>query len=302
MKIAVIIPILYSPANLLYQEAIKSFLVAWKKTSLAKTNLEFIVVFNQFSGVDFSLPKKSKNNVFHLKNRVNKGFTGAVNDGVFFATKIRQATWCLVSNDDVLVDQDFFVEMLPQLKKNLAIVSCGVKDRDGRTQSLGMNYLMTGLTKPNLTLNINNPYFVGTAFFVSAKTIAWSFNSFGFLLAEFFFAYAEDLELALRLKKANKKVFIYQKNLLTHFGSITAKRGSAQQLFWGYRNLIFILLTHWSVVKIFLFLPFLLLGQFYSLLVLFKNRHFFLYPKIIWSVIRHRTMVFSYRKLLKEQL
>lgn len=302
MKIAVIIPVLYSSENFLYQEAIKSFLVAWKKTKLDKTDLEFIVVLNQFSDTDFSLPKKAKNNIFYLKNRLNRGFTGAVNDGVFFATKIRQATWCLVSNDDVLVDQDFFVEMLPQLKKNRALVSCGVKNSDGSTQSLGMNYLRTGLTKPNLNLNTASPYFVGTVFFVSAKTINWSFDSFGFLLAEFFFAYAEDLELALRLKKAHQKVFIHKKNLLTHFGSITAKRGSAQQLFWGYRNLIFILLTHWSLVRIFLFLPFLLMGQFYSLLVLFKNRHFFLYPKIIWSVIRHKTIIFSYRKLLKAQL
>lgn len=67
MKIAVIIPILYSPANLLYQEAIKSFLVAWKKTSLAKTNLEFIVVFNQFFGVDFLCQKKVKTMFFILK-------------------------------------------------------------------------------------------------------------------------------------------------------------------------------------------------------------------------------------------
>ena len=185
--------------------------------------------------------------------------------------------------------------MIPQLKISRAVVSCGVRDKDGFDQSRGMNYFRSGLTSP-LVENKKTPYFVGTVFFVSKKTVLWSFDKFGFLLMEFFFAYAEDLELSVRLKKANRKVFILKDNLITHLGSLTAKRGSAKQLFWGYRNLIFIILIHWSLFEIILFSPLLLLGQIYSIALLFKKRHFLVYPKIIWSVVKHRRVVLGYRR------
>jgi GT2 family glycosyltransferase len=295
MKISVVIPVLYSPKNLVYKDAIKSILSSWKKSGQKKSDLEIIVVFNQFDGKDFSLPKKNENNIFYLKNRINRGFTGGVNDGVFYSIYSRSADWCLVTNDDVIFDESFFSKMIPQLKISRAVVSCGVRDKDGFDQSRGMNYFRSGLTSP-LVENKKTPYFVGTVFFVSKKTVLWSFDKFGFLLMEFFFAYAEDLELSVRLKKANRKVFILKDNLITHLGSLTAKRGSAKQLFWGYRNLIFIILIHWSLFEIILFSPLLLLGQIYSIALLFKKRHFLVYPKIIWSVVKHRRVVLGYRR------
>ena len=295
MKISIVIPVLYSPNNLVYEDAIKSILTSWKKFDQKKNDLEIIVVFNQYSGEDFSLPKKTKNNIFYLKNRINRGFTGAVNDGVFFSIYSRLADWCLITNDDVIFDENFFSKMVPQLKINRAVVSCGVMDKDGFIQSKGMNYFRSGLTSP-LVENKKTPYFVGTVFFVSKKTVLWSFNKFGFLLIEFFFAYAEDLELSIRLKKTNKKIFILKDSLITHLGSLTAKRGSAKQLFWGYRNLIFIILIHWSLFEIILFSPLLLLGQLYSIALLFKKGHFLVYPKIIWSIIKHRRVLLGYRR------
>jgi len=295
MKISVVIPVLYSPNNLVYEDAIKSILSAWKKSGQKKNYLEIIVIFNQYSGKDLSLPKKTKNNIFYLKNRINRGFTGAVNDGVFFSIYSRSADWCLVTNDDVIFDENFFSKMIPHLKMNKAVVSCGIRDKDGFIQSRGMKYFRSGLTKP-LVGDEKTPYFVGTIFFVSKKTVLWSFNKFGFLLMEFFFAYAEDLELSIRLKKANRKIFILKDDLITHLGSLTAKRGSAKQLFWGYRNLIFIILIHWSLFEIILFSPFLLLGQLYSIALLFKKGHFLVYPGIIWSIIKYRGVLFSYRR------
>lgn len=297
MKIAVIIPVLYSPTNKYYLGAIKSLKKSFKKLA-SKHTLSFVVVQNQY--LDKNLLPKPKNNLYFLRNRINRGFTGAVNDGLFFANYVLKSDWCLVINDDVVVDENFFAKLVPELKNNRAVVSCGVADSNGQTQSLGMKYLATGLTVPLTDKNKTTNYFVGTAFFVSQKTITWSFEKFGFLLAEFFFAYAEDLELSIRLKKFKKQVFILKENLLTHFGSVTAKRGSAKQLFWGYRNLIFVILIHWSPLKILLFLPLLLVGQIYSLLILFKNKHFVVYPKIIWSVSKYFSIIREYRRLLKK--
>ena len=65
MKLSVVIPVLYSPKNLVYKDAIKSILSSWKKSGQKKSDLEIIVVFNQFDGKDFSLPKKNENNIFY---------------------------------------------------------------------------------------------------------------------------------------------------------------------------------------------------------------------------------------------
>lgn len=301
MKIGVVIPVLYSPKSLLYQDAVKSIKKSWKKAGQSLKDLKIVVVLNNYGEKEKSLLVEKKGGVNLLKNRINRGFTGAVNDGVFFVFNVEQVDWSLVINDDTIVDDNFFAEILPKLKNNLAVVSCGVRDTDGKIQSLGMNYFKTGLTSP-LTKNFRTDYFVGTAFFVSRKTFLWSLDNFGFLLAEFFFAYAEDLELSIRLKRANKKVLIFRKNLLTHLGSITAKRGSEKQLFWGYRNLLFITLIHWSLLEIIIFLPLLIFGQVYSLAVLLKKGHFLVYPKIIWSVIKHLPLIISYRRMVKRSI
>lgn len=304
MNISLIIPILYAPDNTLYQQAVKSALQSWKKVvnSSRRHSLQIVLVFNQFPPSQpvpkLRLPKKQ---VKILTHSLNRGFTGAVNDGVWFATFHQRADWCLVLNDDATVDEDFFHQLLPELKPSRAVVSCGIRNPDDSLQSAGLIYGRTGLTRP-LEHFSPTPYFVGTAFFVSRRTILHSIREYGWLLADFFFAYAEDLELSLRLRRANKKVFLYPKTLVTHQGSLTARRGSAFQLYWGYRNLLFLIALHWPTSKILLSLPQLLWGQVYMLGLLLVKGHWLTYPKIWWSVWKNRAILRYYRRIFYEKL
>lgn len=302
MTIVVVIPILYTQRNRLYLRALKNLTAAWKKGGRQRATLEVIMVVNGLSAHQ-SLPfaPHAGLKITVLINVLNRGFTGAVNDGVWAAVFQKNADWVLVLNDDAFVDGDFFAAMIPQLTASRAIITCGVRNSDGSLQSAGLAYYPTGLASP-LTRFVDSPYFSGTVFFVSAATARWSIEQFGWLLPEFFFAYAEDLELSLRLKRAGKKVFIFPKILVTHLGSVTAKRGSAFQLYWGFRNLLMVALLHWPIGHILGFMPLLMLGQLYVLALLLSKGYWLVYPKILWSLWKNRGILAAYRKALHETL
>lgn len=303
MKITVVIPILYAPGNLLYRDAVKSLVASWQKLpSRARKTLQVVLVFNGFPpGTPLPTARFSGVECLCLTNALNRGFTGAVNDGAWFSVYEQKADWVLVLNDDARVDEDFFGTLLPELKPSRAVVSCGVKNSDGSLQSAGITYARSGLTQ-SLTRFSPTPFFAGTAFFVSASAIRWSCEQFGWLLAEFFFAYAEDVELSIRLQRTRKRVHIVPESVVTHLGSVTAKRGSAFQLYWGYRNLLFVVLLHWDWQTILKFLPQLLWGQLYAFGMLLYKGYWLVYPKILWSVWKNRKILKLYRKTFYEKL
>lgn len=303
MKISVVIPILYAPQNTLYKDAAASVLAAWKKRGarFRTAHLSMVFVFNSFpvDSKDIWKPRGVKTDV--LTNALNRGFTGAVNDGAEHAVSGQHADWCLVLNDDATVDADFFAELLPELTPSKSVISCGVRNKDKSIQSRGLEYNYSGLTQPLVT-DTSASLFVGTVFFVSRSAIEENTNRFGWFLPEFFFAYAEDLEFSLRLKRDGKTVFISPKTLVTHLGSVTAKRGSAFQLYWGYRNLLCVLFLHWQWQHILIWLPWLIAGQFFIMALLISKRHWLVYPKIWWSVWKNRDILRFYRKLFNEKL
>lgn len=303
MKISLVIPILYAPGNDLYKLAVQSVVAAWKKLPRrAGKSLSIALVFNQFPP-NKKLPKIAISGVkiAVLTNALNKGFTGAVNDGVWFGAYQQQADWCLVLNDDATVDEEFFRRLIPELKSGRAIISCGVRNTDGSIQSAGLEYFPSGLTEP-LTQFGKTPFFVGTVFFVSRSTVTQNFEQFGWLLANFFFAYAEDLELSVRLLRRRQKVYLHPEVLVTHLGSVTARRGSAFQLFWGYRNLLMTIILHWPVTRILMFLPWLIVGQLYCLIVLLAKGHWLVYPKIWFSIWKNREILKYYRQFYDQKL
>jgi GT2 family glycosyltransferase len=307
MKLSIVIPVLYSSKNLWYLKAIDGIEKSWKKylstAKNKKVDLEIIVVFNQSQlNTKVSNPKLRGIDISILKHPLNKGFTGAVNDGAWQAFFQSKADWCLVLNDDTFLFDDFFIEIIPRLKNEYAVVSCGIANTDGSLQCSGINYLLGGLTKPAMKFSDNLKFFSGTAFIVSKETALWSFDTFGFLLINFFFAYAEDLELGVRLLRNKKKVYVHPKILLTHFGSVTAKRGSERQLYWGYRNLIFLMIVHWSSKRILTLLPFVFFAHIYIIGFLIYRGYFVTYPKIIGSIWKKRKILFFYRKQMNEKL
>ncbi len=253
-----------------------------------KSNIELTTCIFLNKSETFSI------NSHFLQSRVNTGFTGAVNSAVL-ANYQQDYDWFLVLNDDAVVKLDFFVSLTPLLrKKHYAVISCGVENESGHPESFGLIYHKNGLAFPLTdSKKISNEFFCGTAFLVSKECVQTHIEREGYFFHPLYFAYAEDLELSIRMKQYGEKMFIYPKTLVVHKGSQTAKRGSEFQLYYSYRNVLLTIFFHWSLRQIIFRLPWIIMGQCYCFLVTLKNKRLKIYLRIVWYFIKNlHTLLF----------
>lgn len=302
-RVAIIIPTLYQPQP---QNLLECLVSLEKAVKPAKNVLEphFILVENHVPlsqderSIERMMLNKTKIKPTVQANHINKGFTGAVNDGITYAQLRWAPDWYLVINDDAVVTPSFFRALFPLLQSGTNnLVSCKVIKPDGKVESVGLDCYPTGLAFPR-TKDVGEttaiPY-CGTCFFLSKPTVEAQLNKYGYVLNPLYFAYAEDLELSLRILKDGGRIAISNTPLVVHQGSQTAKRGSWFQLYYGLRNWIFTIILLWPIRRILTHFPLLLLGQFYALLLTLRKGYIFLYPRIIWAVGRRMKILLYLR-------
>ncbi len=287
--IGVVIPTLYRDSKVVYR-CLRSL-----KKSLAEVNSEIIlnvVIYNNEHPKE-SIPglnTRKKKSPIHLYSHVNKGFVGAVNDSIQGYYTNYPCDWYLIINNDTVVRQDFFKRFLPYLRSKTSVISCQVSDGN-HCESSGLRYRRNGLAFPakaRLSMNSETSLTTGTCFFISHREVKKQLSQFGYVLHPLYFAYAEDLELSLRVRQTGGTITILNSELITHSGSHTAKRGSKMQLYYGYRNLLLTIWLHWPTELVFMNIHYLLQGQLYVLGMLIYKQYWLLYPKIIWYLIKNR--------------
>jgi GT2 family glycosyltransferase len=226
-----------------------------------------------------------------LVSSVNLGFTGAVNNAIVAMRQLYTPDWCVVINNDTRVEEDYFKEATKYLKNvKVDAFSCRINRLDGSLESLGLTYYPTGLAFPctDTTALKCNSLLCGTCMFLSGSIIESLMKRYGFVLHPLYFAYAEDLELSLRLRQINASIGCGENIRVTHLGSQTAIHGSQEQLYYSYRNLIFTIILHWTLGQILLRLPLILLGQLYIFAVCLRKGYVLLFPKIWVSILRRQ--------------
>ncbi len=231
-----------------------------------------------------------KFNVETLFSAINKGFAQAVNDGISYARATRKHDWYFVLNDDALPSKQLIERLSAQLYVHqYDAISCKVLTRDKRVESVGLVYSPTGLAFPR-TKDIQTgevQIFTGTATLLSNKRVEKELLRWGYVFNPLFFAYAEDLELSLRILKDNGRIYISNEGLVMHSGSQTAHRGSYVQLYHGFRNFLLVICLFWSPSAIFFRLPFILAGQIYVIGMSMWKGYVFLYPKLWWWIFHN---------------
>lgn len=301
MTIACIIPTLYRKNLPLLR---KSLAQLGKSAAITKgIKLQVFVFFNAHTvskddvrALRDSLPKSVRFDF--LQNKKNLGYTGACNAGVNHVQRAWKPHWYLILNDDAFVHRNFFSSLLPLLKKkHCSAVSCKILKSDGSVESVGHRYFRTGLAFPRTRDLLPNEFttFTGTCVFLSSETVRIMKNAYGHLFSPLFFAYAEDVELSLRILHTGGRICISNDGLVTHLGSRTAKRASFFQLYHGWRNLLLTVITTWPSSKILLNLLPLLLGQLYIVAFSFYKGYFFLYPKVLSFIWKRRSILFGMR-------
>jgi GT2 family glycosyltransferase len=227
-----------------------------KSLTLAKTDYEIIIIDNDSKDNSISKINELRNSLkiknCKLKiNQVNMGFAPAVNQGI----KAAKFDYILLCNNDLTVDKNYFSLLIDAIKKypDYTTYVGTVLNKEGtHFESQGLKFYYSG--KCDNILNqtqiikskINqSPYEIWGA---SAALVTYKKNiikKIG-MFDENFFAYEEDVDLALRLHKQGYKTLLIPKALCYHLGGGTSGKMGNFRHKMDFKNWIFLIIKNYS--------------------------------------------------------
>lgn len=211
-------------------------------SSLAKQNyarLEIIVVDNGSTQDIAGMLKNEFPNVRHIRIEKNVGFAGGSNKGIEAAA----GDYIALINNDAAASPGWISSMVNTAEHamNVGAVgsividgnrpsvldSCGVRIAlDGMSRQAMVNCPIPDLSEPKEVLAVS-----GCACLLKRSAL----DETG-LFDERFFAYCEDTDLCLRLRRAGWNIVIAPGANVTHYYSRTAGPFSLKKIFWLERN------------------------------------------------------------------
>ena len=165
-----------------------------------------------------------------LKSPTNLGFTGGNNLGMHYALK-KGFEYILLLNNDTVVERDFLSPLVERLKNCTACAAVQpliyfMHDRE-KTWNAGGRYLKwlaiskTLYTIPDNTGAYPTDWITGCAFMVKSSVI----EQIG-VLDDLYFAYFEDVDWSLRMKKAGYLLEIVPTSRIYHEAGASSKSKS----------------------------------------------------------------------------
>jgi len=223
--------------------------------------------------------------------------------------------WTVITNNDITIKSDWFQQIIKNIKKHPDVkVFCGtVLNRDGsKIESQGLEFFYRGKC-----LNINNGklYSSKALPFQSSPSLIWgtaaaiavyhrqTIIDIGNFDSDFF-AYEEDVDLALRLHNLNYKTLYIPHAISYHLGGATsAKMGNFRHRMDA-KNWFFIIIKNYSRKDIITNLLPIIEERLRNLSYLVKNTHLHLLaPSILttyWGVVKHVPSMIRKRKAIKK--
>jgi GT2 family glycosyltransferase len=297
MKIAVLIPTMFDNKNELLR-----LLDSLNKTVKNKAMIDLYIWINDCPDEKSGRSRQElladsyrldRNKIVHTHR--NCGYTGSLNKLFELAGSSGGYHWYLTINDDAAVDPGFYSQLL---NVTADAWSPAVRDAKGKLESIGLTYSRSGLSFPATAPYAGevNRMLCGTCLALSGKTVQSLNERYGYIFQPLFFAYAEDVELSLRLKKLGLNYKISNTPLVTHWKSTTLKRGSEKQLYFGFRNLIMTAIIHWKFSEFVFRLPWALTGLGYMTALSFYKGYFLLPFKVIGAIFKRLPLLMRHRK------
>ncbi|MBU2543698.1 glycosyltransferase family 2 protein [Patescibacteria group bacterium] len=179
--------------------------------------------------------------VLHLPQPHNLGFAAAINLG----SKKVNTPWMLILNDDIeFIDKSIIDQLITVAKKNhWSAISPILQKPSGDIENLGYTLLPLGKIKLNYDLEFKNLDGITAACLLIKTDVFKSLGGFD----ERFFAYLEDVDLFIRLKKAGHKFGIAQDITVIHNHMTTSsKMGNFKQKM-DLRNWVYLIMKHWTL-------------------------------------------------------
>lgn len=198
---------------------------------IKKINNEIIVVDNNSSDKTVNILKKAYPKVILIKNKKNKGFGTANNQGI----KISTGNFILLLNPDTIIYPGAIREMLRFLNKERQVGMIGPEqlNSEGRiifnfsrhTTRGVFEYLIENLVpKSKLASLLKAPYevkYLNGGCWLIKKEIFQKADLFD----ESLFLYGEESDMCKRIRKAGWKIFFLRNVAIAHF-----REGSVKQI------------------------------------------------------------------------
>lgn len=225
---------------------------------------EFEIIFIDNNSHDNSLeifeaiiPKNFNYRI--LLNSKNNGFAKSVNQGIEKA----KHEWIVLLNNDLTIEPNWFKLISSSIKKNkkpkIATFFGTVLNKNGtKFESQGLDFFIEGKAK-NISNNKNfNKSKIlklksSTIFGASASLIIYKkeiIQKIG-LFDNDFFAYLEDVDVALRLHNLNYQTLYVPQAISYHLGGGTSKRMKNIRSQLSYRNWFYIIIKNYSAPDFF---------------------------------------------------
>jgi len=254
-----------------------------------------------------------------LLNQKNYGFAGAVNQGI----KKAKHEWVVLLNNDLTMESDWFQLISKTIKENknpkIATFFGTVLTKDGtKFESQGLNFFYSGKCQ-----NISNgkQFNKSTIYHLPSTKLVWgasaafvvynkkTLKQVG-LFDENFFAYEEDVDLALRLHNLNYQTLYIPQAVSYHLGGGTSNKMGIFRYKMDAKNWIYIIIKNFSKKEIIKNLPKIieerlrnLSGLTKQIVRLYKIKSIYYLPSILLStygeVLINLPKMFKKRKQIK---
>jgi GT2 family glycosyltransferase len=211
-------------------------IVNWKKYDItssciesilnsANSNLKIILVDNESDNKKLK-NFKFRNEIEIIQNKKNEGFSKANNIGIDYALK-NNYDYTILINNDTIVEKNFIEVLLKTAQaKNFSVVQPLILNYNGKeiwNAGGKINYFFGNfITTKKLGNSLNSSHeltewFTGCCCLFKTKI----FKDIG-KLDERFFAYYEDVDFSLRLKKYGYKIGFTSKTQIYHYESFSS--------------------------------------------------------------------------------
>lgn len=259
-----------------------------------------------------------RSTIYHLQS--NLGFATAVNIGI----KKAKYKWVVLLNNDLTIKPNWFQLISVAIKENnnskIATFFGTVLTKDGtKFESQGLDFFYSGKCQ-----NVSNgqPFLSKDLALQSSKALVWGASAalvvynkkiitkIG-LFDQDFFAYEEDVDLALRLHNLGFKTLYVPQALSYHLGGGTSNKMKNIRSRSSFRNWFFIILKNYSKEEFNLNFKDIFIERFHNFsyffretIKIYKLKSFIIFPfeliKILIEILFKLPKMFKKRQAIKK--
>ena len=266
-----------------------------KKSSSASgrpsSKFEIILVDNASTDNSISLARKIYPQIKIIKNPKNYGFAKAINQGILAA----KHHWVVPCNNDLRLANNWFKLISHQIQANkdpkiITFFGTVLNKTGNKIESTGLDFNYSGKCQNlkngqnfNPNLKKQSPQIIwgaNASLIVYKKDIIQKIGMFD----PIFFAYEEDVDLALRLHHLGYKTLWIPFAISYHLGGATSKKMGNFRHRHDAKNWIYIIIKNYSLKQIFRNLPGIIEQRLRNLSGLLKNTPFLFWLPTLISV------------------